>query len=97
MGGESETAAGIRSKVKGEETDPNPLIKPTKLAVNKVTEYPKAETKEEVQRFIGLINMLCHWGNKLLTPKRGPVQPAPPLSIQADSEYLIFRRLAGLG
>ena len=27
----------------------------------------------------------------LLNPKPGPVQPAPPLSIQANSEYLILK------
>ena len=43
-----------------------------------------------------------HWSfihlySKLLNPKPGPVQTAPPLSIQANSKYLILRRLAGLG
>ena len=33
----------------------------------------------------------------LLNPKSGPVHPALPISIQANSKYLILRRLARLG
>ena len=35
--------------------------------------------------------------SKLLNPKRSPVHPGSPLSIQANSEYLILRRMARLG
>ena len=47
---------------------------------------------------LGLSNILdfsSYVHVQLLNPKPGPVHPAPPLSIQANSEYLILRRLAG--
>ena len=52
-------------KISRDESDPNPKVKPTKLAVNKVREYPEPQTKKEIQRFIGLIKSLRHWSNKL--------------------------------
>ena len=51
---------------------------------------------------IGASEMVCSkvdviLSSQLLNPKPGPVRPGPPLSIQANSEYLILRRQAGLG
>ena len=34
---------------------------------------------------------------ELLNPNPGPVQPAPPLSIQANSEYLILKWTSRVG
>ena len=48
-----------------DESDSNPMIKPTKLAVNKVTEFPEPQTKKDIQRFVGLMNTLRHLSNKL--------------------------------
>ena len=35
--------------------------------------------------------------DQLLNPKPGPVHPAPPLSIQANSEYLILKWTSRVG
>ena len=41
------------------------MIRPTKLAVNKVTEFPEPQNKKDIQRFMGLMNTLSHWSNKI--------------------------------
>ena len=41
------------------------MIKPTKLAVNRVTEIPEPQNKKDIRRFMGVMNMLHRWSNKL--------------------------------
>ena len=41
------------------------MIKPTKLAINKILDYPEPNNKKEVQCYLGLVNTLRHWSNKL--------------------------------
>ena len=53
-------------KISSDDTDPNPKIKPTKLAINKVLDFPEPECKKAIQRFVGLMNTLHHWCNKLI-------------------------------
>ena len=52
-------------EISSDDTDPNPMIRPTKLAVNKAIEFPESQTKKDIQRFVGLMNTLRHWSNKL--------------------------------
>ena len=35
------------------------------MAVNKILDFPKPQTKKEVQQYIGLINKILHWTNKM--------------------------------
>ena len=40
------------------------MIRPTKIAVNKLLEYKEPTDKKGVQRFLGLLNTFRHWSNK---------------------------------
>ena len=41
-----------------------PMIRPTKLSVNKLLDYKEPQDKKSVQRFLGLVNTFRHWSNK---------------------------------
>ena len=44
--------------------NPTPMIRPTKIAVNKLLDYKAPTDKKGVQRFLGLLNTFRHWSNK---------------------------------
>ena len=52
-------------EISSDDTDPNPMMRHTKLAVKKVLDFPEPECKKDIQKFVGLMNTLCHWSNKL--------------------------------
>ena len=35
------------------------------MAVNKILDFEAPKNKKEVKRYIGLINLGCHWTNKM--------------------------------
>ena len=41
-------------EISSDDTDPNPMIRPTKLAENKILEFPEPQCKKNIQRFVGL-------------------------------------------
>merc|ERR1711954_189440 len=45
--------------------NPTPMICPTQLSVNKIIEFKEPQDKKQVQRFLGLVNTLRHWSDKL--------------------------------
>ena len=52
-------------EISSSQENPTPMIKPTKLSVNKLLEFKEPQDKKSVQRFLGLVNTFCHWSNKL--------------------------------
>ena len=52
-------------EISSTQENPTPMIRPTQLSVNKILEFKEPQDKKQVQRFLGLVNTLCHWSNKL--------------------------------
>ena len=51
-------------EISSSQENPTPMIRPTKLSVNKLLEFKEPQDKKSVQRFLGLVNTFCHWSNK---------------------------------
>ena len=41
------------------------MIKPNKISISKILDFPEPKAKKEVQCYLGLVNTLRHWSDKL--------------------------------
>ena len=51
-------------EISSSQENPIPMIRPTRLEVNKLLNYKDPTDKKGVQRFLGLVNTFQHWSNK---------------------------------